>query len=142
MSARATTRARRGSRKGVSGRAGLRAAGTAALLLVACAASDPLRAQVLSGSWRTLDGGGGGSSTGLFLVRGTIGQPDAGVPLLVGPYRLQGGFWPGAISLPSNMIFSDGFASGNTTAWSATHPLAGAQDHSVAVASRREEGSE
>jgi len=46
--------------------------------------------------WRTLDGGGGASTGGVFAVSGTVGQPDAGGPLTGGPYIVLGGFWPGA----------------------------------------------
>lgn len=45
-------------------------------------------------SWSTVDGGGGISSGGDFILRGTIGQPDAGV-MGGGKYELLGGFWPG-----------------------------------------------
>lgn len=44
-------------------------------------------------AWSTIDDGGGVSSGGTYIVRGTIGQPDvvysAGVD-----YELFGGFWP------------------------------------------------
>ena len=45
-------------------------------------------------SWRTIDGGGGISSDGTYIVRGTIGQPDAAYSES-GSYDLLGGFWPG-----------------------------------------------
>ncbi len=45
-------------------------------------------------SWRTIDGGGGTSSGGTYVVMGTTGQPDAGV-MSGGDYELLGGFWPG-----------------------------------------------
>lgn len=41
----------------------------------------------------TIDGGGI-SSGGEYILRGTIGQPDAGV-MSGGQYELLGGFWPG-----------------------------------------------
>jgi len=48
-------------------------------------------------SWHTIDGGGVMFSTGGdFELSGTIGQPDAGGPLLGPPgsgYELTGGFW-------------------------------------------------
>lgn len=44
--------------------------------------------------WHTVDGGGGTSQDGTFTVRGTIGQPDAGV-LAGDSYTLAGGFWGG-----------------------------------------------
>ncbi len=42
-------------------------------------------------SWHTVDGGGGTSTGGKFVVRGTIGQPDAGT-LSGGGFELRGGF--------------------------------------------------
>jgi len=46
-------------------------------------------------SWHTVDGGGGASSGGEFMLYGTAGQPDAG-SLSGGAYVLTGGFWGGA----------------------------------------------
>ena len=43
-------------------------------------------------SWHTIDGGGGTISGGDFVLRGTIGQPDAG-DLSGGDFTLRGGFW-------------------------------------------------
>ena len=49
-------------------------------------------------SWHTVDGGGGTSIGGDFVLRGTIGQPDAG-DLSGGDFTLRGGFWqPVAVS--------------------------------------------
>ena len=45
--------------------------------------------------WSTIDGGGGQSSGGQYIVTGTIGQPDAAYSAS-GNYELLGGFWPGA----------------------------------------------
>jgi hypothetical protein len=45
-------------------------------------------------SWSTIDGGGGVSSGGQYVLTGTTGQPDAGV-MSGGDYELLGGFWPG-----------------------------------------------
>ncbi len=44
--------------------------------------------------WHTIDGGGGTSSVGQYIVTGTIGQPDAAVSS-GDNYELLGGFWPG-----------------------------------------------
>jgi hypothetical protein len=44
--------------------------------------------------WSTIDGGGGQSSGGQYVLTGTIGQPDAGYSE-GGYYELLGGFWPG-----------------------------------------------
>lgn len=45
-------------------------------------------------SWSTIDGGGGQSRAGPYVLTGTIGQPDAGY-LGGGNYELLGGFWVG-----------------------------------------------
>ncbi len=46
----------------------------------------------------TIDGGGGTSSGGPFTLSGTIGQPDAGPPLVGGTFSITGGFWAAASS--------------------------------------------
>lgn len=99
------------------------AAWMAAFLVLAGAGLGTLQAQSLNAAWHTFDAGGGVSTGAAYVLSGTIGQPDAGTPLLAGSYRLDGGFWPGARSLASHLIFSDGFATGNTSAWSASVPL-------------------
>jgi hypothetical protein len=45
-------------------------------------------------SWYTVDGGGGASTDGVYMVMGTAGQPDAGKSSGSG-YGLFGGFWTG-----------------------------------------------
>ena len=50
-------------------------------------------------SWFTVDGGGGTSSGGAYMLSGIVGQPDAGV-LSGGTYALVGGFWAGAGPAP------------------------------------------
>jgi hypothetical protein len=50
-------------------------------------------AQQYSIDWYTIDGGGGTSSNGQYVVSGTIGQPDAGGSMTGGNYSLTGGFW-------------------------------------------------
>ena len=44
--------------------------------------------------WSTIDGGGGRSSGGQYVLTGTIGQPDAAYSSS-GNYQVLGGFWPG-----------------------------------------------
>jgi hypothetical protein len=44
--------------------------------------------------WYTIDGGGGQSTGGQYVLNGTIGQPDAGYSE-GGGYEVLGGFWPG-----------------------------------------------
>ena len=50
-------------------------------------------AQSYSIDWHTIDGGGGTSTGGVYSVRGTIGQPDAGGAMTNGQYSVTGGFW-------------------------------------------------
>lgn len=45
-------------------------------------------------SWYTIDGGGGRSNGGPYVLTGTIGQPDAAYSA-GDKYELLGGFWPG-----------------------------------------------
>ena len=45
-------------------------------------------------NWSTIDGGGGISTGGQYVLTGTIGQPDAAYSS-GGNYELLGGFWPG-----------------------------------------------
>ena len=57
-------------------------------------------------SWYTIDGGGGTSSGGPYVLTGTIGQPDADWSEGDG-YELLGGFWPGG---PLCFVAFDDFA--------------------------------
>jgi hypothetical protein len=50
-------------------------------------------AQPFAIDWHTLDGGGGTSTSEVYSVSGTIGQPDAGPTMTGGNYSLTGGFW-------------------------------------------------
>ena len=134
MSARAGRRelVARGLRSGrqLSGKA----ARAAAVLVLAGAGVGALQAQSLNGAWHTIDAGGGVSTGASSVLSGTLGQPDAGVPLVAGPYRIDGGFWPGARSFASHVIFSDGFATGNMSAWSAAVGLASGRSERLAAA--------
>ncbi len=67
---------------------------SAITLLAICLLNIPVLGQYEI-SWSTIDGGGGTSSGGDFVLSGTIGQPDAGV-MAGGSYVLSGGFWPGS----------------------------------------------
>lgn len=63
------------------------------VLLVLCLAGVPsLMAQTYSIDWFSIDGGGGTSSGGGYVLSGTVGQPDAG-RMSGGSYSLEGGFW-------------------------------------------------
>jgi hypothetical protein len=48
--------------------------------------------------WFTVDGGGGTSSGGTFVLYGTAGQFDAG-GMSGGPYSLSGGYWASAAAI-------------------------------------------
>ena len=50
-------------------------------------------------NWWTVDGGGGISQGGDYVMRGTLGQADADT-VSGGDYGLTGGFWGGALVLP------------------------------------------
>jgi len=56
--------------------------------------------------WSTIDGGGGRSAGGQYVLTGTIGQPDAEYSS-GGNYELLGGFWPGG---PLCIVNFDDFA--------------------------------
>jgi hypothetical protein len=64
----------------------------AALLIPAMAANAQFTM-----TWCTIDGGGGTSSSASLTLRGTIGQHDAGVPMVSGEISVTGGFWPAAV---------------------------------------------
>ncbi len=66
-----------------------------AIAVAGAALSSAARAQQYALDWWTIDGGGGSCSDGLrggLVLRGTIGQPEAGA-LGTGDLRLTGGFW-------------------------------------------------
>ena len=51
------------------------------------------QAQSYSIDWYKIAGGGGTSTSSLYSVSGTIGQPDAGGAMAGGIYAVTGGFW-------------------------------------------------
>ena len=57
--------------------------------------------------WHTIDGGGGRSTGGDFLVVGTIGQHDADMLMQGDDYTLSGGFWPRGSLLSCFVNFED-----------------------------------
>jgi hypothetical protein len=63
----------------------------AAMALALSAGS--VSAQNYSIDWYKIAGGGGTSSNGQFTLSGTIGQHDAGGPMVGGNFSLTGGFW-------------------------------------------------
>ena len=52
-------------------------------------------------TWSTIDGGGGISSNGDYMLASTVGQPDAGASS-GGGYTLDGGFW-GDVGAPHHV---------------------------------------
>ena len=64
-------------------------------------------AQNYSIDWHTIDGGGGRSTGGVYVVTGTIGQPDAG-RMTGGNFTIEGGFWGilSAVQLPGAPLLS------------------------------------
>jgi hypothetical protein len=50
-------------------------------------------AQLYSIDWHKVAGGGGTSTSSVYSVSGTIGQPDASSAMSGGTYSLTGGFW-------------------------------------------------
>lgn len=72
----------------------------AALALGATAASG----QTYAIDWWTIDGGGAMRAVGgIYMLSGTIGQPDAGSPMAGGAYALEGGFWGGGWSIATDV---------------------------------------
>jgi hypothetical protein len=66
-------------------------------VLTILAGASSAWAQTFDLSWYTFDGGGAMfTAGGDFELAGTIGQPDAGMPISGGSFELSGGFWPGA----------------------------------------------
>jgi len=68
--------------------------GLASIVLLALVRSGyPAQAQVYAISWYRVAGGGGSSTGGVYAVKGTIGQAEAGLAMSGGGYSLTGGFW-------------------------------------------------
>ena len=53
-------------------------------------------------TWNTIDGGGGTSNGGAYVLNGTIGQPDAGT-FSGGTYVLNRGFWVDFLGIKINL---------------------------------------
>jgi hypothetical protein len=123
------------------------------LSLILASTAGLAHGQALNCRWQTVDDGGGLLAGGIYTLNGTVGQPDAGTAS-GGGYALNGGFWRGARALSSRLIFADGFATGNTSAWSLVVPLdtasvvalpaeaaaTEAEDAAEAVAAREDSG--
>jgi len=55
-------------------------------------------------NWWTVDGGGGTSQGGDYMVSGTIGQYDTSPMMSGGDYTVVGGFRGGALTTPSSYV--------------------------------------
>jgi hypothetical protein len=64
-----------------------------ALVFLASISCLPAPAQRYAIDWYKVSGGGGTSTNGQYLVRGTAGQPDASGAMTRGRYAVIGGFW-------------------------------------------------
>ena len=73
-----------------------------ALVAIACLGGVVVAGGPFEISEWTLDGGGGQSTGGPFVVDGTLGQPDASPPMSGGGFEVVGGFW-GAVSCPADL---------------------------------------
>lgn len=80
----------------------------------------------LSVDWHTIDGGGGTSTSGVYSVTGTIGQPDAGT-MSGGAYSLSGGFWSllSVVQTPDAPLLSITLTTTNTAVVSWPSPSTG-----------------
>lgn len=63
--------------------------------------------------WSTIDGGGGTSTGGSFVLKGTIGQPDAGKSA-GGNFALSGGFWSLGVDAGCPADLDDGSGTGTS----------------------------
>jgi hypothetical protein len=96
---------------------------TIAFLLAA--AVTAAHAQSYGVDWSTITGGVGTSTAGVYTVRGTIGQPDAG-RLNSSDFTIDGGFWSiiAAIQEPGAPLLSVRHTQTNTVvvSWPMTWP--------------------
>jgi hypothetical protein len=97
-------------------------AATLRVAVLALALAAPAQAQSSLLPWTTIDAGGG-LVANAYTLDGSVGQHDAGTPQVGGTYQLRGGFWRGAVSIGSRLIFADGFDGGDSTHWTDTVPF-------------------
>ena len=72
-------------------------------------------AQPYAIDWYKVAGGGGTSTGGVYAVSGTIGQHDAGGPMIGGNFSLTGGFWAlYAVQTPGAPVLSIKLTTTNT----------------------------
>lgn len=85
------------------------------------------RAQSYSIDWYKIAGGGGTSTGGVYSVSGTIGQHDAGGPMVGGNYSVTGGFWSllSVVQLPGSPKLTIALTTTNTAVVSWPSPSTG-----------------
>ena len=84
------------------------------------------RAQTYSADWYKVAGGGGMSTGGVYSVKGTAGQHDAGGPMVGGAYSITGGFWAlSAVQTPGAPILRIFHSNTNTAIVSWPAPSVG-----------------
>jgi hypothetical protein len=83
-------------------------------------------AQTYSADWYKVAGGGGMSTGGVYSVKGTAGQHDAGGPMVGGAYSITGGFWAlSAVQTPGAPILRIFHSNTNSAIVSWPAPSAG-----------------
>ncbi|MBI3850307.1 MAG: hypothetical protein HY298_08470 [Verrucomicrobia bacterium] len=97
------------------------------LALALAALTIRTEAQPFSIDWFTIDSGGGTSTGGVYVVSGTVGQPDAGATMSGGNYSVDGGFWSfiAAVQTPGAPLLSIRLTTTNTVAVSWPSPSTG-----------------
>lgn len=101
--------------------------------------SSAAHGQSYSIDWHTMEGGGGASSGGGYLLNGTFGQSDGGVPLTGGGYTMESGFSgiqaataSGSVAIFDNTGGSENGGNGaTTTKWLAGKFCLGAEAYSL-----------
>ena len=86
--------------------------------------------------WQTLDGGGGTSTGGVFVLEGTIGQPDGSEAMQGGDFQLQGGFWSLVELVQTEGAPTLRIANISSVAVTLAWPVAGAEGYQLQQASR------
>lgn len=87
------------------------------LLLASLLVHVSASAQTYSVNWYKVVGGGGASTSGVYTVSGTIGQPDASGAMTSGPYSVTGGFWSlYAVQTPGAPLLTITYANANNQA--------------------------
>ncbi len=108
-------------------------AGMTVLMAVGAYPTETFAAGPYQIDWYTIDGGGGISAGGQYVLVGTIGQPDAGWSS-GGGYDLLGGFWPGGAikavdCFPSTYsTYNDWVTLGKPTCWCTPYQCDGDAD--------------